>query len=235
VNDMKELLTLALDEGPAPGGAVDPSGDLERGRKMLRRRRTQGIAGVTSVLVIGALVPLALNGSGAAGSGGVVARNPTAARQTTAGMPTSKSRPSVSSGGSIALVTWTGTQPPGYRVSWMPKGWVVQGSTPSYLTIAPAGDKDTSADSFLGKLVVMLQSADATSPPTGTSQPVNGRPGFLESAAQAGGGTEILTFKVADGKWAQVQAPMSLRWNGPQLAKFASGVQVLGAAEAGHG
>jgi hypothetical protein len=232
---MKELLTLALDEAPAPGGPVDPSGDLEQGRRMLRRRRTQGIAGVTSVLVIGALVPVALHGSGATGSGGVAAGHPAAVLTSPAGTQASTSRPPASSGGSIALVTWTGTQPPGYRVSWMPEGWVVQGSTPSYLTIAPAGDKDTSADSFLGKLVVMLQSADATSPPTGTSQPVSGRPGFLESAAQAGGDTEILTFKVAGGKWAQVQAPMSLRWNGPQLAKFASGVQVLGAAEAGHG
>src|SRR5207302_1273442 len=61
----------------------------------------------------------------------------------------------------IKLVKWEGTQPPGYQVAWMPKGWVVQGSTPFALTIAPPGDKDKSPDSFVGKLVVMLQSRDA--------------------------------------------------------------------------
>jgi hypothetical protein len=232
---MKELLVLALDEGPAPGGPVDPGDDLERGRKLLRRRRALGVTGVASALVIGALVPLALNGSGAAGSGGAVAGNPAAVRTSPAGTPASQARPSASSGGATALVLWTGAQPPGYRVAWMPKDWVVQGGTPTFLTIAPAGDKDTSASSFLGKLVVMLQSTDATSPPIGTRQPVNGRPGFLESAAQAGANTEILTFQVAGGKWVQVQAPMLLGWNGAQLVKFAGGVQVLAAAQPGHG
>src|SRR4029077_14105292 len=65
----------------------------------------------------------------------------------------------------IKLVAWVGTQPPGYQVSWMPKGWVVQGSTPFALVMAPPNDKDKSPDSYSGKLVVMLQSRDATAPP----------------------------------------------------------------------
>jgi hypothetical protein len=66
----------------------------------------------------------------------------------------------------VALVAWEGTQPPGYRVIEMPKGWVVQGSNPYRLTIAPAHDPSTNPDDFIGKLVVMLRSRDATSPPT---------------------------------------------------------------------
>ena len=132
----------------------------------------------------------------------------------------------------IKLVAWKGTQPPGYEVAWMPKGWVVQGSTPFALTIAPPGDKDKSPDSFLGKLVVMLQSADATAPPANwADQPVNGREGKFDVQ----GDTQILTFKVAGGQWVVVQAPVILGWDSAELAKFAGGVQVLAAAQAGRG
>jgi hypothetical protein len=132
----------------------------------------------------------------------------------------------------VALVAFAGAQPPGYRVSEMPKGWVVQGSTPYALTIAPAGDRDKNPDSFLGKLVVMLQSADATSPPTGeTPEPVNGRPGFY----QVQDDTQMLTFQAAGGHWVVIQAPTLLGWSSAELVQFASGVQVLTAAQAGRG
>jgi hypothetical protein len=232
VNDVKELLDLALDKAPAADAPADPRGDLERGRRLLRRRRLLGGAGVTAAIAVGALVPVALQAGG-----GPAAHHGVSAARTASGQVGKAPRPSSpppKAPGSIALVAWTGTQPPGYRVSWMPRGWVVQGSTPFALTIAPPGDKDTNPDSFLGKLVVMLQSADASSP-SGTPKPVNGRPGFFESAAQAGGNTEILTFQVAGGHWAQVQAPMSLGWDSAELAKFAGGVQVLSAAQPGRG
>jgi len=84
----------------------------------------------------------------------------------------------------IKLVAWKGTQPPGYRVSWMPTGWVVQGSTPLALVIAPPDAPDKNPDVYIGKLVVMLQSRDATAPPADwASQPVNGRPASSTSKA----------------------------------------------------
>jgi hypothetical protein len=113
----------------------------------------------------------------------------------------------------------------------MPKGWVVQGSNPYRLTIAPANARDKSPDSFLGKLVVMLQSSDVTSPPSGASQPVNGRRGIF----QVQDDTQILTFQTAGGRWVVIQAPTSLGWDSQELAKFASGVQVLVAAQPGRG
>jgi hypothetical protein len=233
VNEVKSLLELALSDGiaPEPGRLANPAPDLARGRKLLRRRRTRvaGLAGVTAAALCAALVPLTQHPSG-----NVAATRP----QTTASQP-GPAQPGPARSGTaqgnrssrIALVAWEGTQPPGYRVSEMPKGWVVQGSNPYALTIAPPNDRDKNPDSFIGKLVVMLQSVDVTKPPSGASQPVNGRPGVFDVQ----GDTQILTFQVAGGRWVVIQAPTSLGWNGSELAKFASGVQVLVAAQPGHG
>ena len=114
----------------------------------------------------------------------------------------------------------------------MPKGWVVQGSTPFALVMAPPNDKDKSPDSYVGKLVAMLQSRDAAAPPADwANQPVNGRKGKFDVQ----GPTQILTFKNASGQWVVIQAPAFLGWDSAELAKFASGVQVLAAAQQGRG
>jgi hypothetical protein len=261
VNDIKDVLGLALDAGPAPGTPADPGADLARGRRLLRRRRLMGVAGVAAAMAVGALVPFALQGSTSPALHSASSRQELGARSVPSQqqwgadsgqtpppgqrLPVGQTPPvgrapvhgpSVKQGaGSVKLVAWTGSQPPGYQVNWMPSGWTVQGSTPFALVIAPPGDTDTNPDSFVGKLVVMLQSASVTSQPAGTSQPVDGRPGFFESAAQAGGDTEILTFKNNNGQYVVVQAPMSLGWSSAQLAQFCGGVTVLAAAQQGVG
>jgi hypothetical protein len=225
VNDLKDLLELALTDGhgPDPGQRADPAADLARGRKMLRRRRLAGLAGVTAAVLCGALVPLALQSH--AQPTPAAAPRPAHSRPSTAPASSGQTR-------TVALVAWEGAQPPGYRVSEMPKGWVVQGSNPYRLTIAPAHDPSRNPDDFIGKVVIMLQSRDVTSPPTqGTSQPVNGRPGMFDVQ----GNTQILTFQIAGGQWVVIQAPVSLGWNSAELAQFASGVQVLVTAQQGRG
>ena len=215
MNDLKDLLELALNDVPGRDARVDPAADLARGRRLLRRRRQRlaGLVGVTAAVLCGVLVPLALQGSA-----------PSHHPASTAA-PDKQSR-------QIKLVAWVGTQPPGYQVAWMPKGWVVQGSTPFALVMAPPNDKDKSPDSFVGKLVVMLQSRDATAPPVDwANQPVNGREGKFDVQ----GDTQILTFKNASGQWVVIQAPVSLGWDSAELAKFAGGVQVLAAAQQGRG
>ncbi len=108
----------------------------------------------------------------------------------------------------------------------------MQGSNPYRLTIAPAHDPSTNPDEFNGKLGVMLQSRYATSPPAeGTPQPVNGRPGMFNVQ----GDIQSLTFQIVGGQWVVVQAPVSLGWNSAELARFASGVQVLVTAQQGRG
>ena len=232
MNDLKDLLELALSDVPGRAARVDPAADLARGRRLLRRRRQRlaGLAGVTAAVLGGVLVPLALQGSAPShhpAPAAVASSRPqpthSQAGQTTA--PAQQSR-------QIKLVAWVGTQPPGYQVAWMPKGWVVQGSTPFALVMAPPNDKDKSPDSFAGKLVVMLQSRDATAPPADwADQPVNGREGKFDVQDD----TQILTFKNASGQWVVIQAPVSLGWDSAELAKFAGGVQVLAAAQQGRG
>jgi len=222
-NDLKDLLELALTDGhgPDPGQRADPAADLARGRRMLRRRRLAGLAGVTVAVLCG--VPLALQGH--AQPTPAAAPRPAHSRPSTAPASSGQTR-------TVALVAWEGAQPPGYRVSEMPKGWVVQGSNPYRLTIAPAHDPSRNPDDFIGKLVIMLQSRDITSPPAqGTSQPVNGRPGMFDVR----GNTQILTFQIAGGQWVVIQAPVSLGWNSAELVQFASGVQVLVTAQQGRG
>jgi len=231
VNDLKDLLDLALSDLPGRDACVDPAADLVRGRRLLRRRRLRlaGLAGVTAAVLCGVLVPLALQGS-------APGHHPAPVAVTTHPQP-SHSAPGhtaapVQQSRQIKLVAWVGTQPPGYQVAWMPKGWVVQGSTPFALVMAPPNDKDKSPDSYLGKLVVMLQSRDATAPPADwADQPVNGREGKFDVQ----GDTQILTFKNASGQWVVIQAPVSLGWDNAELAKFGGGVQVLAAAQQGRG
>jgi hypothetical protein len=234
VNDMKDLFELALSDIPRTGQPADPDEDLTRGRRLLRRRRQRmaGLAGVTAAVLCGIGVPLSLNGSTPAASHPVAAASsPVSSHPKAASSPTHATTPATQVH-AIELVAWKGTQPPGYQVAWMPKGWVVQGSDPYALTIAPADDKDKDPHTFVGKLVVMLQSRDATAPPSSwADQPVNGRPGKFDVQ----GDTQILTFKVAGGQWVVVQAPVVLGWNSSELAKFGGGVQVLAAAQAGRG
>ena len=230
MNDVKDLLELALSDAPGPGERADPAGDLARGRRLLRRRRLTGLAGVTAAMLCGVLVPLALQGSGPAAAG----HHPAAAAS-------SRPQPSHPQSGraapdkqspQIKLVAWVGTQPPGYRVSWMPKGWVVQGSTPYALVMAPPNAADKDPDVYIDKLVVMLQSRDAAAPPADwASQPVNGRPGKFDVQ----GDTQILTFQIVGRQWVVVQAPVSLGWDSAKLAKFAGGVQVLVTPQQGRG
>ena len=231
MNDLKDLLELALSDVPGRDARVDPAADLARGRRRLRRRRQRlaGLAGVTAAVLCGVLVPLALQGSAPRYDSPPTAASshaqPSRTQPGQTGAPATPSR-------QIKLVAWVGTQPPGYRVDWMPKGWVVQGSTPFALVMAPPDDKDKSPDSYVGKLVVMLQSRDATAPPAAwANQPVNGREGKFDVQ----GDTQILTFKIASGQWVVVQAPVSLGWDSAELAKFAGGVQVLAAAQQGRG
>ncbi len=232
MNDMKDLFELALSDIPRTGQHSDPDEDLARGRRLLRRRRQRlaGLAGVTAAVLCGILVPLSLNGSTPAASHPVAAASsPVSTHPKATAAPT---HTTVSQAHAIKLVAWVGTQPPGYRVAWMPKGWVVQGSDPYALTMAPPNDTDKDPHVFIGKLVVMLQSRDASAPPSNwADQPVNGRVGKFDVQ----GDTQILTFKVASGQWVVIQAPMSLGWNSAELAKFAGGVQVLAAAEPGRG
>ena len=242
MSDLKNLLERALDDGPAAGVEADPAADLARGRSRLRHRRTVALAGTAAVALGLAVIPLTLNGSSAP------------AGQLQAGKATGAAATQPATLPSLELVTYRGKQAPGYRVASTPKGWAIQGGDPFVLTIAPTGAKDKHYTSFVGKLVVMLQSRDAKPPTEGAVQLVDGRPGRLTveepavtdarkvaaagksaASAQPVGGTQMLTYQDAKDRWIVIQAPTSLGWDGPRLAQFAAGVEVLHNAEAGRG
>jgi hypothetical protein len=63
------------------------------------------------------------------------------------------------------------------------------------------------------------------------SLPVTGRPGRFSTQ----GKTQILLVKLPDGRRVGIQAPPALGWNSRQLARFASGVRILGNAQEGGG
>lgn len=224
-DDVKSLLALALADGDVPlaGAPVDPAGDLARGRGLLRRRRAVRLGGLAAAaaVCVGA-------GSLALTTGGPDTTAPPVATREQPGR-TATSRPD--SLPAIALVAYQGDQVPGYRVAEVPKGWEIQGGNAYALTIAPKNAADRNPDSFLGKLVVMLQSVDAGGPGAGTPVSVDGRPGNVHVE----GDTQVLVYRGVDDRWVVIQAPTSLGWDDQRIARFAAGVEVLGNAQGGRG
>jgi hypothetical protein len=226
MNDVKDMLAAALDPGPGPGQPMNPAGDLARGRRLLRRRRLTGLAGAAGVAAGITAVVLTL------GPAGPAATHPGPA----AGQHTRHHEVPAAPGHhpakrAIKLVSYQGYQAPGYQVSEVPRGWVVQGSNAFALTVAPADDPDKFVDSFVGKIAVMLKSRDEPAPKGQPNLQVAGRPGFLDRQ----GDTWILLYQDPSGLWVDIQFPAKLGWDAPQFARFAAGVKVLGNAQPGRG
>lgn len=212
--DLKELFELALTDDGVPHGDLlaDPSPDLTRGRRLLARRRRQRAFGAAAATAVTAAV-----------AAGVVTTVP--------GGPAPKSPPAA-----IRLVAYSGTQPPGYTVRVIPAGWVIQGSNPFALVIAPANARSKDPDDFIGKLVV-TQEAFATNGGSGAGWspvPVAGHTAYY--AAEIGG-TPVagLVIEEAPGRWLLVQAPTSLDWTRDQMVQFGLGVTVLKTAQESKG
>ena len=229
MNDVKDMLAAALDHGPSPGQPVNPAADLARGRRLLRRRRLATLAGATGGASVAAGITAVVLTLGPAG--------PAAPHQApAAGGPTRHQHAPAVPGHhharqAVKLVSYRGYQAPGYQVSEVPRGWVVQGANAFALTVAPRDDPDKFVNSFAGKIAVMLLSRDAA-PPKGTPNlPVDGQPGFLDRQ----GDTWILIYQNPAGQWVDIQFPAKLGWDAPQFARFAAGVKVLGNAQPGRG
>jgi hypothetical protein len=231
MTDLKDLLGLALDDGPAAAHAGALPGvhdDLARGRR-LRRRRTRGRMLGASAAVAAVAVAVAVPALTAGPSA-----KPTAAasQPATAGVPHSApagaSHPAAAG---IRLVAYTGTQPPGYVVKVIPDNWVVQGSTPFALTIAPANAANKDPDYFLGKLVVTQESFDTSGAQGWTSARIPGHTAYYSVQDN----TASLVIEQTASRWLLVQAPTSLHWTEQQEVQFGLGVTILSTAQEGKG
>lgn len=209
MTDLKSLLGLAL--GDAPIGAQAPAmgveDDLARGRRLLRRRernRMMAVSAAVVVVAIAVIVPAVAGGS----------RTPTT--KATA---------------RIELVDYTGKQPPGYTVTTIPDHWVIQGSTPYALTIAPANASNHDPNVFIGKLVILQESFDTAHTQGLAKTDVRGHTAYY----RVQDGIASLVIEQAPGRWLDVQAPTSLGWTEQQEAQFGAGVTILATAQEGKG
>jgi hypothetical protein len=241
MNDIKNLLATALNEEPHQmttqftTPAVDPSADLTRGQAHLRRRRLVVLSGAAAaVLLAGGVGAVTLSQTG-----GGSAAAPVASGAKPATAPAQATAPDQA----IVLVAYTWQQPQGYKVSWIPDGWVIQGASATSLTIAPKDATDKDPDSFLNKLTVLSASSDqpVESLTRGNPVKVGTQKGYLVTNVDPGRDghpsttTQILSYKDVSGRWVQVQVPGLLHWDAKQIARFASGVTVLKGAADTHG
>lgn len=157
----RQFDTLAGPEVPTT--REDVNSDLERGRRALRKRRTlQKIAGAAFAV--------------AALTAGVTVATTNAPATTT---PNAGKNPGSVSVPATQLVAYTGNQPKGYTIDKVPDGWEIQADTPGTLILAPKDALDKDPSSFVGKIVIMLQSKDQHDAPKGKQVKVGDTEGVL--------------------------------------------------------
>jgi hypothetical protein len=230
MTDLDTLLSQAAhpSTSPAPDSVVDA--DLARGRRALnhrRRRRTGTRSVVAGALAIGAFAAFS---PGSHSSGSSVTGPSIGA--TTAGTATK----AAVTGGAVAgiqLVAYTGDQPKGYTVDSVPSGWEIQGVSNLALVVAPVGDADQDIDDFAGKLVVMLESEDQKTAPTGTPVTVGSFTGVINHDEDNVG--PALFFTDGAGHRLAIQVPAALHWSDAQVAAFGTCVHVNATAQEGKG
>jgi hypothetical protein len=203
-------MSNVIDQLADLGGATNPPvsdhvvrGDLARGRAALRRRRfRRGLTGLSAAAAV-AVAAVAVVGQQATDT---------------------------DSGSGLDLVTYKGAQLPGFTVGKVPEGFVLQGANEYSLDIARPDDT-SSLDDFRGKLVVMLQSVDATAAPSGKAVEVDGRPGTISKIDPAA--TQLY---YTDGSHdIVVQSATELGLTDAELVEFARSVTVTTNAQAGRG
>jgi hypothetical protein len=237
VTDLRTALArVAGPDGAGPDGAgPDPhvvDSDVVRGRRALRRRRTARGAGALVLVTAAAGV---VRAAGPADEPSRTVAPPPATLVEPSAAPSSlpASTPPATRAPGVKLVAFTGRQPSGYTVEYVPSGWEIQGANAFALVIAPKGFPDQHPDSFEGKIVVMLRSRDDTGEPVGTPVKVGTGTGYVNRAEESF--ATVLTYRDTRGNWVQVQVPPSLRWNDQQVARFGEGVTVTRHAEPGRG
>jgi hypothetical protein len=202
---MTELHAL-LDQAAGGPPELDVTGDVVRGRRALRRRRTRWATGVASggLVAVGAVTYAALPGHSAS----VV---PPATDPSTA--PTTTPTPAPTR-------TFYDVPPP-------PDGWHVVGQRAQYVMLTRDGSGVTSIDSgFIGQIVIGLTDGREHL----ESQPSvqhGGRTFFVNADQHDTGPVDTATISVrnSDGNWLQAEFPLD-RLSVDQMIAYLDGVVV---------
>ena len=117
-----------------------------------------------------------------------------------------------------------------YTFDSTPRGWEVQGVTPSAVTIAPVGAADQDPNSFLGKLVIMFDG----NPLSGETVERGGRTFWVNDDSDY---TTIATPTLAGEPAGNVliQFPEDTGWTNDTMLEFLAGVHVGEGAALGVG
>lgn len=229
MNDVRSLLSEAVPEDlRTPRHWPDTESDIVRGRALLaRRRRRFALSGGAGVIAAGA-------------AGAVLLAGPLA--------PSGRSAPvasgSSAAAASVALVAYEGTQPKGYTLKTIPRGWEVASADATSLVLHKIGTPKggTFADKILveGDLNPFPKSGDQ-------AVEVNGSRGWFFGHKDAGHSVTLIfqtdqrrPVHSTPGKGnasdptarlnVMVQLPHSLNWDVTTMVRFASGITVADGA-----
>ncbi|MGQ0845389.1 MAG: hypothetical protein ACT4QF_14775 [Sporichthyaceae bacterium] len=212
MSDLRPMFDrIAGDANAAAPTVLDA--DVARGRHAVHVRRTR---------ILGAGLGLALLAGGVAFG---VGQSGSAVQSTVEAAPIVQTP-------TLAFVSYTGEQPAGFNVAIVPDGWSVDAVDEYSLTIVPPG-LNTHPQSFTGKLLVSLESLDATETP-GDRVDVGGQEGFLVRG-YGGGDAGQLRWTDAKGNRMYVQWPLDAKWSDREMADFAAGITVTKAAKPTRG
>ncbi len=217
MGDIKQLVDRTAHSVEVTPSAETVEADLRRGRGALARRRRGRAIWLSVAGTVAALVGTSIVAGNLGGPSSRIGANRSSGPER--GTP-------------VRVVAYHGEQLEGFIVDQVPEGWYLQGSNTFRLTVAPQGDA-TSADDFVGKLVVMLLSSSAPQElPRGEPVEVGEFDGVVTHSEAA----DILTYEDDAGHLVQIQAwRAALGWTNEQLASFAESVQVTTDAQAGVG
>jgi hypothetical protein len=208
MNDLNTLLDRAAGPATAP---VDAHADLTRGHRALSRTRRRR----------GALGLLGLAAAGVVGFGAVRLTQPET-QQPQRAVETRR-------GGGIGFLAQPLEAGP-YTFEATPEGWEVQGVTPSAVTVAPIGAADQDPNSFVGKLVILLDG----NPLSGEQVEQDGRTFWIHGDS---GYTTIATPTLPGEPAGNVliQFPDDTGWTRAAMLQFLAGVHVGAGAQRGLG
>jgi hypothetical protein len=221
MSDLQDLRLALREREVEPLGAHAIAQIMKDGGRMRRRRRLIAGATVTGSALSLALVAGLITVTAAGGDGYVIVPATTV---TTTAPPTPSSTPTGPTT-KTSLVSYLGKPLVQFGLERSPRGWVVQGDGTRTLTLAPKNAADKNPYTFVGKLVVTVDTLPMeTSSPKGSTlvadQPPYGR---LTLSAD---GMQTFTYPLTGKRRAVISIPAELGWGSAEIVAFANGVAV---------